>query len=235
MIVVDRAGRRAGRRPAFGAAKAAAQTRQQRAGRRFRSFHILKLRTMRVDMPGQPFTLGPDPRITRVGAFLRSTKIDELPQLLNVLRGDMALVGPRPVRPELAREFRPQYSRLLRVRPGLTDPASVKYFRETDILAQHPDPLGHFKSVVTPDKIRISLDYLDRSTPLHDLKWVGHTAVICIFAGFFRLTNSIPQAIARRRSWHPAPYTPSLTFTARFSPDTLASAFTLSARHRGLS
>ena len=212
--------------------------RQLRAGRRFRSFHILKLRTMRVDLPGHAYTLGPDPRITPVGAFLRRTKIDELPQLWNVLRGDMSVVGPRPVRPELAREFRSHYNHLLRVRPGLTDPASVKYFRETDILAQHPDPLTHFKSVVTPDKIRISLDYLDRSTPLNDLKWVGHTAIVCIISGIFRLTNPAPQFLSLCFHRQPASHTRSRTFAARLTPDTIsppASAYTLSNRIRGLS
>ena len=212
--------------------------RQLRAGRSFRSFSILKLRTMRIDLPGHPYTLGPDPRITPVGAFLRRTKIDELPQLWNVLCGDMSLVGPRPVRPELAREFRPHYARLLRVRPGLTDPASVKYFRETDILAQHPDPLTHFKSVVTPDKIRISLDYLDRSTPLRDLKLVGHTAIVCILSGLFRMTNPIPASLSLRLSWQRTDHPKTRTFAARLAPDAIAPlspAYTLSTRRTRLS
>ena len=94
--------------------------RQTRMGRGFRTFEILKLRTMAHAEGGLAFTFGPDPRITPIGAYLRRSKVDELPQLWNVLRGQMSLVGPRPVVPELAREFRDEYVFLLRARPGLT-------------------------------------------------------------------------------------------------------------------
>jgi lipopolysaccharide/colanic/teichoic acid biosynthesis glycosyltransferase len=138
-------------------------------GRRFRRFALFKLRTMRVGCAGSAYTLGEDERITRVGHWLRWSKVDELPQLWNVLRGEMSLVGPRPVIPELALEFRAEYERLLQVRPGLTDPATVKYCREEDLLALYPDPMEKFKTVITPDKLRISAAYLERATVWSDL------------------------------------------------------------------
>lgn len=143
--------------------------RQIRVGRRFRPFRLLKLRTMNLREDGPAFTLGVDPRITRAGGWLRRYKVDELPQLWNVLRGDMSLVGPRPVIPELAAEFRMAYQRLLAVRPGLTDPATLKYCRETEILALVSDPLGYFKTVVTPDKLRLSQSYVEQATAWSDL------------------------------------------------------------------
>ena len=140
--------------------------RQQRMGRGFQPFWIIKLRTMKHGEPGPAYTLGADPRITLFGKWLRRTKIDELPQLWNVLRGEMSLVGPRPVRPELALEFRHQYRILLRERPGLTDPASLKYSQEARLLKLADDPMGFFKRVVTPDKIAISMDYMENANIL---------------------------------------------------------------------
>jgi len=150
---------------------------QARMGRGFRRFRLLKLRTMRHRAAGSVYTLGADERITRAGHWLRRFKLDELPQLWNVLRGEMSLVGPRPVIPELAMEFRGRYKRLLKVRPGLTDPATVKYCRETEILALVPDPLRYFKTVITPDKLRISQRYLRRATVWSDLGIVAQTAL----------------------------------------------------------
>jgi lipopolysaccharide/colanic/teichoic acid biosynthesis glycosyltransferase len=151
--------------------------RQTRMGRSFVRFQLLKLRTMRVDLDGSVFTLGKDERITRVGGWLRRLKIDELPQLLNVLRGEMSLVGPRPVIPELTIEFDWAYRRLLQVRPGLTDPATIKYCRETEMLARVSEPLRYFKLVVTPDKLRISQAYMARATVLTDIEMLVRTAV----------------------------------------------------------
>ena len=150
---------------------------QQRVGRDFRSFQLHKLRTMRNRSAGTVITLGPDVRITRVGRWLRRYKLDELPQLWNVLRGEMSLVGPRPVVPEVVNEFHRSYTTLLRVRPGLTDPASLKYCREAEILAQVPDPLQYFRKVVTPEKIRISSAYMRRATVWSDFVILARTAV----------------------------------------------------------
>jgi lipopolysaccharide/colanic/teichoic acid biosynthesis glycosyltransferase len=166
--------------------------RQRRVGREFKQFQLLKLRTMTLSS-GPPFTLGADPRITRIGGWLRRFKLDELPQLWHVLCGQMSLVGPRPVVPELTLEFKPDYDRLLSVRPGLTDPASLKYFREAEVLAMVPDPLLYFKTVVTPDKLRISRAYLRRATVWSDLGILAQTGVaLLVSPPPARLTSSPP-------------------------------------------
>ncbi len=155
--------------------------RQVRMGMGFRPFPLLKLRTMRLGCNGFAYTLGADPRITRAGRWLRWLKLDELPQLWNVLRGEMSMVGPRPVIPELTMEFKSAYERLLQVRPGLTDPATLKYCRETEILALVPNPIRYFKAVITPDKIRISQAYLERANSCRDLVVIARTA-LALFA-----------------------------------------------------
>ncbi len=167
--------------------------RQTRMGRGFRTFEILKLRTMMHAEAGLAYTLGPDPRITPVGRFLRRTKLDELPQLWNVLCGQMSLVGPRPVLPELTWEFRDEYVFLLRVRPGLTDPASLKYSQEARLLERSSDAMRFFKTVVTPDKIRISFEYMRRASLASDLKTMGMTALICVFPAMSRLYGELPE------------------------------------------
>jgi len=168
--------------------------RQVRMGRGVRPFHILKLRTMAHAEAGLAYTLGPDPRITRFGKWLRRTKVDELPQLWNVLRGEMSLVGPRPVIPELVLEFNVEYSDLLLVRPGLTDPASLKYSQETRLLAMAADPLDFFKRVVTPDKIRISLRYIQRANLWTDLQTMAMTGAVCCVPALSRLYGRMPDA-----------------------------------------
>jgi lipopolysaccharide/colanic/teichoic acid biosynthesis glycosyltransferase len=167
--------------------------RQKRMGRGFRSFEILKLRTMVHRQAGLAYTLGSDPRITPVGKWLRHSKIDELPQLWNVLWGEMSLVGPRPVLPELTEEFREYYAFLLRARPGLTDPASLKYSQETRLLAQAADPMRFFKTVVTPDKIRISFEYMSRANLWTDTVTLAMTAVICCFPSMSRVYGKLPD------------------------------------------
>ena len=167
--------------------------RQTRMGRGFQSFEILKLRTMAHAEGGLAFTFGPDPRITPIGAYLRRSKLDELPQLWNVLRGQMSLVGPRPVVPELTREFRDEYLFLLRARPGLTDPASLKYSQEARLLARSSDAMQFFKSVVTPDKLRISFEYMQQANLWTDLKTIGMTAAVCAFPSMSRIYGELPE------------------------------------------
>jgi len=154
--------------------------RQIRMGRHFYRFELLKLRTMNIEGSGSPYTLGADPRITRAGNWLRRFKLDELPQLWNVLWGEMSLVGPRPVIPELTFEFQTSYNSLLEVRPGLTDPASLKYLLEAEILGSVREPLRYFKTVVTPDKIRISGAYLRQASLFTDLGVMAKTALALI-------------------------------------------------------
>ena len=153
---------------------------QARMGRNFRRFQIWKLRSMRVSCLGLGYTLSEDPRVTRSGRWLRWLKVDELPQLWNVLRGDMSMVGPRPVVPELALEYRQDYKLLLMVRPGLTDPATLKYCHEEQFMLLTPDPLLYYKTVLVPDKLRISAAYLRRANFWSDLVVLTATALALI-------------------------------------------------------
>lgn len=157
---------------------------------------------MAQGQPGLAYTLGGDPRITPVGRFLREAKIDELPQLWNVLRGDMSLVGPRPVVPEISREFRAHYEQLLRARPGLTDPASIKYRRETKLLASVSDSDRYFKSIVTPDKLRISAEYQRHANLWTDGVTMAMTAAVCCFP-FLSRFYGLPPGVAERLAKKP--------------------------------
>ena len=144
---------------------------QQRLGRDFVPFGIIKFRTMVVDAAsrGRPITAGEDPRITRVGRLLRKTKIDELPQLYNVLRGDMSLVGPRPEVPKYVEMFRDDYAYVLHFRPGLTDPASIKYRDESTLLGQSTDPEREYVERILPDKIARARSYVDGASLFGDV------------------------------------------------------------------
>jgi lipopolysaccharide/colanic/teichoic acid biosynthesis glycosyltransferase len=151
--------------------------RQTRVGRGFRPFTIYKFRTMTsaAGKLGGPLTFAGDPRITRVGRWLRATKIDELPQLFNVLRGDMSLVGPRPELPEYVDIFRDHFALLLRVRPGITDPASLRYRNESALLAAAPDPELEYRQRILPDKLRLSTEYAEHSTLRTDIALIFQT------------------------------------------------------------
>lgn len=154
--------------------------RQQRVGRDFRAFEILKFRSM-VDNAaalGSPVTIGDDPRITRVGKLLRSCKLDELPQLANVLKGDMSVVGPRPESPCYVDMFRDDYAQILTVRPGMTDVASLKYRDESACLARFEDPDRAYVQHVLPDKIELAKQYVRQSSVLFDLKLILQTVLV---------------------------------------------------------
>ncbi len=129
--------------------------RQERVGRYGHTFEIVKFRTMIVQKscPGCQVTAGGDPRITPVGKFLRHHKLDELPQLLNVLRGEMSFVGPRPEVPEFAELFPLEYAQILKVRPGITHPATLSFRREEEILADISDPRKFYIDQVMPKKL----------------------------------------------------------------------------------
>ncbi len=152
--------------------------RQERVGRHGRPFRIFKFRTMTVAPPtgGVPLTVAGDRRITRVGAILRRTKLDELAQLIDVLRGTMSLVGPRPEVPRYVAHYPPEWrERLLSVRPGITDFASVRYRDENDLLAQADDPEREYVEVILPTKLRYALHYVDRPSLANDLRVIGLT------------------------------------------------------------
>jgi lipopolysaccharide/colanic/teichoic acid biosynthesis glycosyltransferase len=143
---------------------------QERVGLHGRSFRLLKFRSMRrgSDHAGGHLTVGDDSRITRVGRVLRRTKLDELPQLLNVLRGEMSLVGPRPEVPEFVEKYSVEQRRVLELVPGITDPASLKYVDESSMLAMQEDPHAYYVQTIMPDKIHINLQYAERATMMSD-------------------------------------------------------------------
>lgn len=152
--------------------------RQERVGRRGRRFLILKLRTMRSrPVPGaSQVTAADDPRITRFGAWLRRTKLDELPQLWNVLRGDMSLVGPRPEVPRFVACY-PAEARdvVLSVRPGITDPASLRFRNEAELLAGSSDPERDYVERILPQKIAAYVEYVRGRSLLGDLRIIAAT------------------------------------------------------------
>ena len=152
---------------------------QERMGKGFRHFFIYKFRTMEWDasLRGRQITVGNDPRITRVGHVLRKTKVDELPQLINVLLGDMSLVGPRPEVRRYVELFRKDYEEILKVRPGITDLASLKYRDEAAILSKACDPENEYRLKVLPEKIRLAKDYIRKSSLLFDIKLILRTLV----------------------------------------------------------
>jgi len=135
--------------------------RSRRVGRFGKEFFLLKFRTMTKDAPqnGPAITIGKDHRITRLGAILRRTKIDELPQLLNVIKGEMSLVGPRPEVPEYVMLYTPAQRAVLNLVPGITDPASIKYAQENDLLGTSSSPELDYVKQIMPDKIRLNLGY----------------------------------------------------------------------------
>jgi lipopolysaccharide/colanic/teichoic acid biosynthesis glycosyltransferase len=145
--------------------------RQERIGRGFKPFTIYKLRTMVEHAPrrGELTTSDKDPRITRIGLLLRRTKIDELPQLINVLKGEMSIVGPRPEVRRYVELFRQDYEEILQLRPGITDLASLKYQDEAALLGLSRDPEREYQTKILPDKIALAKEYLSRSSLLFDL------------------------------------------------------------------
>ncbi len=145
---------------------------QERVGRRGRLFRVVKLRTMRAHSGGTTVTTAHDARITPFGAKLRGWKLDELPQLFNVVRGEMSIVGPRPDVPGFLDRLEGVERALLELRPGMTGPATLKYRNEEEILAARPDPERYNAEVIWPDKVRINLDYMRDWSVLGDLRHV---------------------------------------------------------------
>lgn len=149
--------------------------RQPRVGRHGRSFEILKFRSMRTGVAGPSVTPGGDARVTPVGKILRRSKIDELPQLWNVLVGDMSLVGPRPEMRKFVDLFRADYARILSVRPGITDYAAIDYRDEEAVLATSKDPEAAYTKVVLPAKIELYHRYLDHMSLMTDVALILRT------------------------------------------------------------
>lgn len=151
--------------------------RQVRVGRHNRDFYLLKFRSMEVgaDRKGLITVGGRDPRVTRSGYFIRKYKVDELPQLVNVFRGDMSLVGPRPEVRKYVDLYTPEQLHVLDVRPGITDLASIRYRNENELLAQAENPDRYYVEVIMQDKLRINLEYVANRSFGYDLKLIFMT------------------------------------------------------------
>jgi lipopolysaccharide/colanic/teichoic acid biosynthesis glycosyltransferase len=151
--------------------------RQQRVGQHGKLFTMVKFRTMKVNHGGSTVSVKGESRITPLGAILRKYKLDELPELWNVLQGDMSLVGPRPDVPGYADQLEGEDRRILLLKPGITGPASLKYSNEEELLALQPDPIRFNNEVIYPDKVRINLKYLENWSLGLDLKIVLYTVL----------------------------------------------------------
>lgn len=146
--------------------------RQTRVGRYNKDFRLLKFRSMRVgsDKKGLITVGGRDPRVTRSGYYIRKYKLDELPQLINVFKGDMSLVGPRPEVRKYVDLYTPEQLHVLDVRPGITDMASIRYRNENELLEQAADPEQFYRDTVMQDKLRINLEYISDHSFFKDIK-----------------------------------------------------------------
>lgn len=158
--------------------------RQVRVGRGGKEFRIFKFRSMiaDADRKGLQITVGRDSRITRVGALLRKTKLDELAQLINVFLGQMSFVGPRPEVPRYVALYTPYQRQVLLVRPGITDYASIAYRNENDLLAGADDPERMYIEEIMPAKLELNMRYLHEISPLCDVKLIFKT-IAAVLAG----------------------------------------------------
>ncbi len=156
--------------------------RQVRVGWHNKDFRIFKFRSMRVGSDkGSLVTIGGhDPRITRSGYFIRKTKIDELPQLINVFIGDMSLVGPRPEVRHYVDCWTPEQMHVLDVRPGITDPASIKFRNENELLAKADDPEKYYIEVIMQEKLDLYLEYVMNASFLYDIKLIFKTLCVLV-------------------------------------------------------
>lgn len=151
--------------------------RQVRVGKDNKNFRLFKFRSMRPDADklGLITVGGHDPRVTRSGYYIRKYKLDEFPQLINVFKGDMSLVGPLPEVRKYVDMYTPEQMRVLEVRPGITSLASIRYRNENEILAASDDPDKTYIEQVMPDKLAIDLEYVDRATLWNDIKLIFST------------------------------------------------------------
>ncbi len=151
--------------------------RHERIGRHGKPFRMWKFRSMVENALalGGELTVGRDPRITRIGHLLRQTKLDELPQLINVLAGQMSFVGPRPEVAKYMALYNPEQCKVLELVPGITDPASVAYRNENELLASSPEPERLYVEQIMPDKIRINIEYASGATAWSDLRMIALT------------------------------------------------------------
>lgn len=169
--------------------------RQVRVGRQGKTFELLKFRSMRVGAPGPEVTAAGDSRVTGLGRWLRRLKLDELPELWNIARGDMALVGPRPEVPAYVDLENPSWQRVLSVRPGLTDPVTVELRNEEELLAGAEDPEAFYQRILQPYKLAGYERYLDERTAWSDLKVLWQTLM-----AVFHPSRTSPPSIEELRA-----------------------------------
>ena len=155
---------------------------QERVGLDGRPFRLIKFRSMRRAISGLLLTGTGDPRITPLGRFLRGSKLDELPQLWNVLRGEMSLVGPRPEVPRYVSHYTPEQRRILDARPGLTDPATVQFRNEETLIGAVPAEQreSFYLETVLPTKLRLNQQYLERASPAYDISLIAQTLLAIV-------------------------------------------------------
>lgn len=150
---------------------------QERVGKNGKPFRIMKFRTMveGAEEMGLKITVGNDARVTRVGETLRKFKLDELPQILNIVKGEMSFVGPRPEVPKYVAHYTQEQKKVLSIKPGVTDLASIKYRKESELLGQSQDPEKTYLEEIMPEKLRINLDYVERASLAYDLRLLWRT------------------------------------------------------------
>ena len=156
--------------------------RQVHVGYKNKDFRIFKFRSMRIGSDkGSLVTIGGrDPRVTRSGYFIRKFKLDELPQLINVFVGDMSLVGPRPEVRHYVNYWTPEQMHVLDVRPGITDPASIKFRNENELMEKAEDPEDYYINVIMQEKIRLYLEYVENASFCYDIKLIFETFKVIV-------------------------------------------------------
>ena len=155
---------------------------QNRVGLKGKLFQLFKFRSMKIEADKlAPITIGQrDPRITTIGYFLRKFKIDELPQLINVLKGEMSLVGPRPEVEKFVKLYNPNQLRVLTVKPGITDYASIEFRNENRLLEGKPDPIEYYVTEIMPEKLRLNLKYIDSQSLFTDIQIILKTLFLIV-------------------------------------------------------
>jgi lipopolysaccharide/colanic/teichoic acid biosynthesis glycosyltransferase len=172
--------------------------RADRAGFRGRPLRMLKFRKMHAGARGLALTVAGDARFTALGAWLARTKLDELPQLWHVVRGEMSLVGPRPESPAFVSRFRRDYEAILRVRPGITGYTQLAFAREESILDPH-DPAGHYVQGLLPQKVALDRLYAARLSTRRDLRIIGATVLTLVFQRPVAVDRTTGAITLRRR------------------------------------
>ncbi|MGE0267500.1 MAG: sugar transferase [Candidatus Omnitrophota bacterium] len=167
---------------------------QKRVGLYEKIFLIYKFRTMvdKADTKGTSVTTGNDPRITPIGRILRKTKLDELPQLFNVMRGDMSFIGPRPDVPEITAKYTPQMKKIFSVRPGITSVATLHFRQEEEILAKIKDPDRFYDERVVPLKVALAMEHVERNSFLFDLLILMQTVWVLLPLGKIWPVKELP-------------------------------------------